>query len=511
MGTLAMMDWVTLNTPLACMAVCLTGVVGIIAARKHPNVREAVSLLTAGTNFALVFWMYQRFQAGEQIESSLLELVPGLSLSFKVDALGLLFALVASGLWILNTLYSIGYMRAHDEHKQTRFYCCFAIAIAAVMGAAFSANLFSMFAFYEMLTICTYPLVIHAETDVARAGAKRYVSYLLGTSLAFLLPALFIVWHHAGSLDFMPDGLLRGSEAGAGILGLAFVMSVFGLAKCGMMPFHNWLPAAMVAPTPVSALLHAVAVVKMGVFGVCRIVFHVFGVDLLADVGIADFLVIGACFTIVCGSLIALVQDNLKRRLAYSTISQLSYILLGVALLAPEAGIGGVSHIAAHAWSKITLFFAAGAIYVAAHKTKVSELDGIGRRMPFTMGAFTVGALSMIGVPPTAGIVSKWYLVQGSAEQINYGVMAVLFASTVLNAAYFLPIIWRAFFRPAPVDDHHDDDHHHESSRQPWGLKEAPWPCVVALSLTAVGTILWFIFPEWFVGLAQQVVAGGGS
>ena len=489
--------------PALSIGLCLIGVFGIIAARRAPNVREGISLLTAVTNFALVLWMYGRFHADPdtRIGGTLIDVVPGLEIAFKVDALGILFALVASGLWILNTLYSIGYMRAHDEHKQTRFYACFAIAIAACMGAAFSANLFSMFAFYELLTICTYPLVIHAETDDARAGAKRYVTYLLGASVCFLLPAIFLIWYASGpenSLAFTEGGLLADSTASAATLCVAFVLGVAGLAKCGVMPFHSWLPAAMVAPTPVSALLHAVAVVKMGVFGVCRMVFHVFGVDLLARLGIANVLVFAACFTIIVGSLVALVQDNLKRRLAYSTISQLSYVLLGVALLTPAAGMAGVLHIAMHAVSKITLFFAAGAIYVALHKTKVSQLDGVGRRMPITMTAFAIGSLSMIGLPPAAAAVSKWYLVEGAVDSGHWVVLAVIVVSALLNAGYFLPIVWRAFFKPVPEG---------ESD----GRKEAPWPCVVALSATAALTILLFFWPDVFAGLAAQVSGHDGG
>jgi multicomponent Na+:H+ antiporter subunit D len=487
--------------PALSVGLCLLGVVGIVLARKAPNVREGVSLVTAVTNFVLVLWMYRQVRAGHEIGSTLIEIVDGLAIGFKVDALGILFALVASGLWILNTLYSIGYMRAHEEPRQTRFYSCFSIAIAACMGAAYSQSLFSMFVFYELLTICTYPLVIHAETDAARAGAKRYVTYLLGASVAFLLPAMFLIWNAGGdapTLDFAEGGLLAGSAASATTLGLAFILAIAGLAKCGIMPFHSWLPAAMVAPTPVSALLHAVAVVKMGVFGVCRIVFYVFGVDLLDDIGVNDVLVFMACFTIVTASLVALAQDNLKRRLAYSTISQLSYILLGAAMLTRDAAIGGVSHIGFHACSKITLFFAAGAIYVALHKTKVSQLDGIGRRMPFTMTAFSIGALSMIGLPPACGLISKWYLVQGAVDGGYTAVLVVLCVSALLNAAYFLPIVWRAFFYPTPEGEDA-------------GFKEAPWPCVVALCATATLTLVLFFFPDIFVGLAGDVAAGMGG
>ena len=489
---LAAFPFLTEATPLVSMAICLLGVVGILLARRVPNVREAVSLVTAVSNFGVVLWMFARHQAGEEIAYTLVEFGRGMSLSFRVDALGLIFALVASGLWILNTLYSIGYMRAHHEHKQTRFFACFAISIAAVMGGAFSANLLTMFVFYELLTLCTYPLVIHAETDKARAGAKRYVTYLLGTSIGFQLPAIFLTWTMAGSFDFKDGGLLAGVTADPTLLLVTFVLFLGGIAKCGMMPFHSWLPAAMVAPTPVSALLHAVAVVKMGVFGVSRVVLHVFGTDKLAEIGAADVLLVGACFTIVCGSVVALVQDNLKRRLAYSTISQLSYILLGLALLNEVGVVGGVAHIGVHAVSKITLFFGAGAIYVAAHKTLVSELDGLARKMPITMTAFAIGSLSMIGLPPAAGVLSKFYLAQGAAaEPRGMIVLGVLFVSAMLNAAYFLPILWRAFFRPPQG---RDLEH----------IKEAPWPCLIALSVTALLTVLAFFFHDTLIELATE-------
>ena len=498
---IALADWIQACPPLASVALCLAGVGGIVVCRRLPNLREAVSLSVAGTNFALVLWMYGRFRdTGDSMGGEVLQIAPGLSLALRVDALGLIFALVASGLWILNTLYSIGYMRAHDEHQQTRFYSCFSIAIAAAMGASFSANLFTLFAFYELLTICTYPLVIHAETDKARAGAKRYISYLLGSSIAFQLPALFLVWGMAQSFAFTDGGLLAAAGASGPLVGVAFVLFMVGIAKSGMMPVHSWLPAAMVAPTPVSALLHAVAVVKMGVFAMARVVLDVFGPSLLEANGVHVVLVVAACFTIVCGSLVALVQDNLKRRLAYSTISQLSYILLGLGLLHPAALVGALLHIAFHACAKITLFFGAGAIYVAEHKTNVSQLDGIGRRMPVTMTAFAIGSLAMIGFPPTAAIWSKWYLAVGAGSLSNYAVLAVLFLSTILNAAYFLPIVWRAFFVAPPSADPSG------VGAQP-GIKEAPWPCVVALSATACLTLLLFFFPQVVLELATDAVA----
>lgn len=483
--------------PALSVGLCLLAIPLIALLRNRPNLREAASLGVATLNFLLVAAIYAAHGRGETIPVEVFRITDDLRVAFRVDDLGLLFALTASFLWILNTLYSIGYMRAHHEHKQTRFYICFAASIAAAMGAAFSSNLFSLFVFYEALTLVTYPLVIHAETPVAKAGARRYLVYLLGLSIAFQLPALFMVKAYGGTFEFHAEGLLRTSTASAGVLSLIFVLFLLGIGKAALMPFHSWLPAAMVAPTPVSALLHAVAVVKAGVFTVSRVVFHVFGVKLLGDLGVHEVLVFAACFTIVTASLIALAQDNLKRRLAYSTIAQLSYILLGVGLLVPDAQVGGLAHIGFHAAAKITLFFCAGAILVATHKTLVSQLDGIGRRMPITMGAFTVATLAMIGLPPTACLVSKWFLVEGAAEGGHGLVLAVLVVSTLLNGAYFLPIVWRAFFRPSPDGE--------------TGWKEAPWPCVVALSATALLTIGLFFFPGVVLDLARGVVTAAGG
>ena len=518
--TLPLASFVSEVGPAVSIGLCLLAIPLIASLRRRPNPREAASLAIASLNFLLVLGIYFAHRGGETIQVELLRVTRDLRLAFRVDDLGLIFALTASGLWILNTLYSIGYMRAHDEHKQTRFYICFAAAIAAAMGAAFASNLFTLFVFYEMLTLVTYPLVIHAETPEAKAGARRYLIYLLGLSIAFQLPALFLTAEMGqqavanglveGALDFHPRGLLTlagVTHAGArtvltistGLAGFTFVLFLMGVAKAALMPFHSWLPAAMVAPTPVSALLHAVAVVKAGVFTVSRVVFHVFGVELLGELGIHEVLVFGACFTIVVASMIALAQDNLKRRLAYSTISQLSYVLLGIGMLQGFAQTGGLAHIGFHAVSKITLFFCAGAIMVAAHKKRVSELDGIGRRMPITMGAFTIGALSMIGLPPAAGLVGKWYLGQGAGVDGRGWVLACLVASTMLNAGYFLPIVWRAFFKPSPDGEK--------------GMKEAPWPMVVALGSTALLTILFFVFPDVVLDLARAVVeaAGGAS
>ena len=377
---------------LAALVVPLSGAMLIALAGRAPNLREGVTLLTASAMLSCVMLLLPTVLAGGRPEARLFSVLPGLEMAFKVEPLGMLFSLIAAGLWIVNSLYSIGYMRANHEAHQTRFYVCFALALSATMGIAFAGNLFTLFVFYEVLTLVTYPLVTHHGTDAARRGGRVYLALLMGTSIVFLLPALVFIWHLTGTTDFSAGGILAGKLGHAGLAAL-LALCMFGIGKAALMPFHRWLPAAMVAPTPVSALLHAVAVVKAGVFSVVKVIVYIFGVDNLAQAGLggaADWLVVVAGFTILAASVVALRADNLKRRLAYSTISQLSYVVMAAALLAPLSLIGAVLHIAAHAVGKITLFFAAGAIYTAAHKTEVSQLDGIGRRMPWTMGAFAI-------------------------------------------------------------------------------------------------------------------------
>ncbi|MFQ5784450.1 MAG: monovalent cation/H+ antiporter subunit D family protein [Alphaproteobacteria bacterium] len=459
----------------------LAGAPLIWLSSANPNRREAVSLITAGVLFALVASLVPEVIDGGRPGAVLVEIFPGLALAFKVEPLGLLFALVASTLWIATTLYSIGYMRGNNEQHQTRYYVYFALSLAATIGIAFAANLVTLFVFYEALTLSTYPLVTHKGTDEARAGGRTYLAILLFTSIAFLLLAVILTWTTAGTLDFTPGGILAG-KASPTMTTILLGLYAFGIGKAALMPFHRWLPAAMVAPTPVSALLHAVAVVKAGVFSVLKVVIYVFGVERLAELGSSRWLMYVAAATILIASLVALRCDNLKARLAYSTVSQLSYIVLG-AMLANTLGIiGGAMHIAMHAFGKITLFFCAGAIYVATHKTEVSELRGLGRTMPLTMGAFLVGSLSVIGLPPLGGLWSKWYLALGTLDAGAYGLLAVLMVSSLLNIAYLLPIPVRAFFsRPDEPD-------------VAVGINEAPWPCVAALVFSALGCVALFFF-----------------
>jgi len=472
----------------AALITPLIGAVLISLCGRWPNLRETVTLVTAVILFALVISLYPHVLEGVRPSLVVGEMLPGLRVAFTVEPLGLLFACVASFLWIVNSLYSIGYMRANKEKNQTRFYVCFAVALASTVAIAFAGNMMTLFIFYEALTISTYPLVTHAGTEKAKRGGRVYLGILLSTSIGLLFLAIVWTWMIAGTLDFTPGGILE-DKASSTIIGVLLALYMFGIGKAALMPFHRWLPAAMVAPTPVSALLHAVAVVKAGVFSVVKVVIYIFGIDLLSVMANADWLIYISGFTILSASIIALRQDNLKRRLAYSTISQLSYIVMATAILAPLSIVGATLHIAAHAFGKITLFFAAGSIYTASHKTEVSQLDGIGRRMPWTMGAFAIGALSMIGVPPTAGFISKWYILHGALDSEQMLAVAVIILSTLLNAGYLLPIVYAAFFRKTQGEH-----------------GEAPLPVVIALTLTAAGTVLLFFFPGIFLELARQLI-----
>ncbi|MDH5759926.1 MAG: proton-conducting transporter membrane subunit [Gemmatimonadota bacterium] len=466
----------------------------VLALGKWPNLRETATLVTATSLFAVVYSLLGPVRAGETPSLTLVEVVPGVTLGLEVEPLGLLFALVASFLWIVTSLYAIGYMRGHHEENQTRFFFFFAVSIAGAMGVAFAGNLFTLFAFYEALTLCTFPLVTHHQTDEARKAGRVYLGILLSTSVVFQLLAIIWTWQLAGTVDFVPGGILAGT-ASAGVLSALLVLYVFGVGKAAVMPFHRWLPAAMVAPTPVSALLHAVAVVKAGVFTVLKVSVYVFGVDLLGSLAATPWLAWAAATTIILASLVAFTKDNLKARLAYSTISQLSYIVLG-ALLANRWGIiGGGMHIAMHAFGKITLFFAAGAILVAAHEKDISRMRGLGRTMPITFGAFFIGSLSIIGVPPAGGSWSKWFLGLGTLEAGQLGLLAVLMVSSLLSLVYLLEIPVRAFFSAPPADSHHGE-----------GIHEAPWQSLAAIVITATATLALFVWPDAFYDLMTLVV-----
>ncbi len=468
---------------------------------RWPNAREAASVVTAGSLFSMIAAVVlPAVCAGARPRLDVVEVVPGLDLAFAVEPLGMLFALVASGLWIVTTFYSIGYMRGHHEHNQTRFYVCFALAICGAIGTAFAANVFTLFLFYELITLSTYPLVTHHGTDDAKRAGRLYLGTLMGTSVGLLLLAMVWTWIAAGTTEFRPGGILAGRLSERELVVL-LALYAFGTGKAALMPFHRWLPAAMVAPTPVSALLHAVAVVKAGVFTIMKVLVYVFGPDLLLSTGASQWLTWVAAFTIIAASCVAIAKDNLKARLAYSTISQLSYIVLGAALATSAGVLGGSMHIAMHAFGKITLFFCAGAIMVGAHKTEVSELDGLGRRMPFTFGAFLLGSFSVIGLPPMGGSWSKWFLMLGAADASQWPMMAVLMLSSLLSIAYLMPVVVRGFFRAAPAGGGGNPE------RTDGGIREAPLLCVLPPVVTAIGGIALFFFAERVWSLLAGMVS----
>jgi len=492
----------------------------IFFGEKRRNLRE-LSIVVAGIILLMLNnGIYSDLLNGVAGKSGAFDMMGGLTLALSAEPLGNLFALLASFLWIVTTIYSIGYMRGHKERNQTRFYTCFAIAIAAVMGAAYADNLLTLFVAYEVITLSTYPLVTHAGTEKARRGGKIYLTTLMSTSIALFMPAVIWTWLIAGTTTFTVGGIIEPDSLSGFGMGLLLALFVFGIAKAAIMPFHRWLPAAMVAPTPVSALLHAVAVVKTGVFALLKIATYTFGVDTIATIGSADWLLWLAAFTVLSSSLVAFSKDNLKARLAYSTVSQLSYIIAAALLGSSIAITGGAMHIVMHGFGKITLFFCAGAIMVAAHKTEISELDGLGKTMPLTLLAFTIGALSIIGLPPAAGMWSKLMIAQGTLENGQYWLIAVLMFSTLLNIGYLLEIPLRAFFRsPRAGHDHHHHDHDAHDvdaddtvvdiAGQPAfvsaGWQEAPAPSLWAILMTATVVILLFFYPAPLLELLELV------
>ncbi len=475
---------------LACISNILHG-------DERPNLRDGITLIAAIATFGCVLSILINNGGAPTETYTLFSVMPGLDIAFNVEPLGLLFALIASGLWIVVHLYAIGYMRGNKETNHARFYAAFSFSIFATLGIAFSANMFSLFIFYEILTVATYPLVAHKGTEEAKRGARVYVGTLLGTSIGFQLVGITWTYVVAGTLDFTQGGILHDKELGSGLTAVLLALYAFGIGKAALMPFHKWLPSAMVAPTPVSALLHAVAVVKAGVFTILKVGIYIFGIDYLAETGASQWLMWLAAFSILAASIIAMTKDNLKALLAYSTVSQLSYITLGMALATSMGVVGGGLHIVMHAFGKITLFMCAGAIYVATHKTEIKQMTGLGRVMPFTYGAFLVGAISIIGLPPLGGSWSKWQLMIAAADTGQLIMIVVLMVSSLLNVAYLLPIIAKGFFLT-------DEKNNAQS-----GIKEAPFWCVVPPVFTSIVCLILFFYAGDIMAFLAPI--GGGQ
>ncbi len=489
------MHTVSSSSLLIALLIPLIGTLGVMFRGADENVREGISSVASILLLLVVCSMIPAVLKGKVLVFHMFTLLPGLTISLRADAMSMIFALVASSLWTIAVYYSMGYMRGLNEHAQTRFNACFALSIFGAIGVAFSDNLLTMYLFYEIVSICTYPLVAHHQDEEGYSGARKYIVYLTATAKAFLLPAMILIYVLTGTLDFamnISTGIFP-AEVSKALVVMLYVFCLFGFAKNGVMPFHHWLPGAMVAPTPVSALLHAVAVVKVGVFCTTRVMLYVFGVDTMhaLNLGIPTAYFVG--FTVIMASILALSKDNLKARLAYSTVSQLSYIIMGVALLTPSGIEGGLIHIVNHAFSKITLFFCAGAIYVATHKKNISEMEGLGKTMPFTFGAFAIASLSMIGAPPVAGFITKWNLLVGSIEAHQIGILLILIASTLLNVAYFAPVTYRAFFSARPAGETFQ------------GIREAPLAMLIPILIACAVSVILGIFPQFMMQFVKAV------
>ena len=468
---------------LALLFLPLLAAATTVLLRDAPNLRDGASVAIGIATAICAIQLFQMVSSGQSEALVLFDFAPGLSIGFTPEPLGALFALVAGCLWPLATLYSIGYMRGADEKNHARFFTFYAIAIHAAMGIALADGLLTLFIFYEILTFSTYPLVVHKGNDDAKASGRIYLGILVATSVTFLLLGIIAVWGIGGNLTFTEGGVLAG-RLDPRFAPILLALFAFGIGKAALMPFHRWLPAAMVAPTPVSALLHAVAVVKAGVFSVLKIVIYIFGTDFLLETGAGEWLIWLACFTIISASLVAMSKTNLKSRLAYSTISQLSYVVLGAAIATSIAVQGAALHIAMHAAGKITLFFCAGAIYVAHHHSDLKDMDGLGRRMPITFACFALGALSIIGIPPLGGSWSKFMIMMGALDAGYLFVIFVLIVSSLLNLYYLGQPIIRGFFAESKGEE---------------GFAEAPVSMLIPLITTALISVGLFFYADYFI------------
>lgn len=464
---------------------------------KYPNLRESWTIIAGLINLVLIFLTLPRVLNGELISTEHYTLVKNVDFILKIDSAGMVFAALASLLWVFTSFYSIGYMRAEKKKNQNGYFASFAMCIAATMGISFAGNLLTFFIFYEILTIATYPLVIHNRHEEHIQSGRKYLAYTLISGQLFLVG---IIWLYslAGTTDFVPGGFLQ-NVTNTSSLTMIFILLVIGASvKAGLMPFHGWLPAAMVAPTPVSALLHAVAVVKAGAFALVRIIGYVYGFDVLASLGVADYLAWMAAFTILTSSIIAMKQDNLKKRLAFSTIGQLSYIILGLALLNQQAFLGAIFHMVAHAFMKITLFFCAGAIFIntggtyGGGKKYISQIHGIGRQMPVTMAMFGLASVGISGMPFIVGFISKWNLALGAIAGGDFLFVLVLIASAMLSASYLVPVFILAFYN--------------KNEEYP-AYKEVRKDMLIPIVFTGIASVVLGVFPDLGLNFYELAVA----
>ncbi len=492
---------VTLLNPLSlALLLPIISAVLIMACGRFANIRDTLMVISGCFLVMVVAYLVMHYLDGYTPFIHWFDIIPHLNFTFGLEPLGLIFASMVAVLWLITCIYSIGYMRANEKPGQTRFYAYLALTIASTMGVALASNLFTLFICLEFITLLTYPLVTYGKKEADLKAGRLYLAMLIFPSILFLLPAMLILWFHVGHLDFLPGGII-GDHLDPQLTITLLLMMMYGISKAAMMPLHRWLPEAMVAPIPVSALLHAVAVVKAGVFTILKLVIYIFGYQHLGTIaqnyyGLEAFMWV-AIITLLAASVIALRKDDFKQMLAYSTISHLAYIVLAASMFTPKALLAGILHLVGHGLAKITMFFTAGNIATTHQKTKISELTGIGFHMPLTMVCFTIAAFSLVGMPLTFGIYAKWYFFQGAFENNNPGIIVVLVISTLLNIAYFFPIIYKAFFKK-PVNQTFIP-----------GIKEAPYPMTLAITLTAAIIIILFIWPECVVRLANLALSVG--
>lgn len=462
----------------------------MITGDKRTSLREFWTIIAGIINVVLVFMVSPKLMSGVIYETKRYTLVPNVDFFLKIDNTGMIFASLAAVLWVAVSFYSIGYMRADKKKNQTGYFAAFAVCISSVMGISFAGNLLTFFIFYEILTMATYPLVVHNRNEEAIKAGRKYLAYTLISGQIFLIGIIWL-YRVTGTTDFIAGGVFSGIEDPFTAKMIFLLLIIGASVKAGIMPFHGWLPSAMTAPTPVSALLHAVAVVKAGVFAIVRIVGFTFGFDFLKTLGVADYLAWIAAFTILTASIIALKQDNLKKRLAFSTIGQLSYIVLGVALLNEQAYLGAVFHIVAHAFMKITLFLGAGAIFINTGYKLISEMHGIGKKMPITMAMFGIASLGISGMPFTVGFISKWNLVMGSIAGGQVFYVFVLIASAMLSASYLVTIFVFAFY---------------EKNDEYTEYKEIRTDMLIPIVFTGITSLILGIYPNFMLNFYELAV-----
>lgn len=496
------MNWGAWIPVLVIASSLVPGLIIFFLAEDSVRFRSVLNLTGAFVKLGLVVWMLWGLYNGHHYETRL-AMLPNLELVLRAGPLSLFFVTLSTGLWLVTTIYAIGYLE--NSPNRSRFFGFFSLCVTATIGVALSGNLITFLLFYELLTLSTYPLVVHRGTEVARRAGQSYLTYTIFGGALLLLGTVWL-YTLTGTLEFTPRGFLnRLGEELHPSLRVIFFLLIAGLGvKAALVPLHGWLPRAMVAPAPVSALLHAVAVVKAGAFGIVRVVYDVFGVDFAAGLGVTQPLAWLAAFTIIYGSLCALFQNDLKRRLAFSTVSQVSYIALGVAIAGPIATIGGVVHLVHQGVMKITLFFCAGNLAETLGIHKVSEMNGVGHRMPWTMVAFTIGVFGMMGAPPIVGFLSKWYLGMGALEAGQEWVILVLAGSSLLNAAYFLPILHRVWFQDPP--DAWPEEHDFGRKETAWALLLPPVFTALVALVAGILALVPFSPLEWAHLIAEREV-----